>query len=330
MKPIIAITVGDFNGIGPEIALKATCNPSVKKICTPVLIGPFAIFTYIAKQLKVKTKIAKTTLPLINKKEISVIDVGDGIPADIQYGMPSKSAGRSAGAAIELAVELCSQKKIDAIVTAPASKETLNLAGYNFPGQTEMIALFSRSQRVAMILVSDKMRVGLVTIHTSIKNVADQISKDKIIEKLSIVNESLKMDFKIKKPRIAVLALNPHSGEHGLIGNEEEQIIKPAITDVINKDVYAEGPFSPDSFFGMHYYKKFDAIIAMYHDQGLIPFKMKSFGKGVNYSAGLNIIRTSPDHGTAFDIAGKNKADISSIIEAIKLAVKISSNRKNR
>jgi 4-hydroxythreonine-4-phosphate dehydrogenase len=190
-----------------------------------------------------------------------------------------------------------------------------------------MIALLSRSQRVAMILISDRMRVGLVTIHTGIKNIAAQISKEKIIEKISIIDESLRIDFKLKKPRIAVLSLNPHAGENGLIGTEENDIIIPAISESKRNMILAEGPFSADAFFGKHAYKGFDAIVAMYHDQGLIPLKMHSFGKGVNFSAGLKIIRTSPDHGTAYDIAGKNKADLSSMLEAIKLSLNISKNR---
>ena len=327
MKPLIAITIGDFNGVGPEVALKAVTQPSVKKICSPLLIGPLAVFEHTARQLKLNLKLAKTSLPLLQHSIIPVVDVADGIGADIQYGIPTKISGRSAGVAIEHAVELCLQGKVAAMVTAPVSKEALNFAGYTFPGQTEMIALLSHSQRVVMILVSESMRVGLVTIHTGLKNVAAQISKQKVIEKISIMDESLKRDFRLKKPRLAVLALNPHSGEGGLIGVEENEIITPAIVESQSAGIVAEGPFSADAFFGKHAYKKFDAIVAMYHDQGLIPLKMSSFGKGVNFSAGLKIIRTSPDHGTAYDIAGKNKADLSSMIEAIKLAVRISKNR---
>jgi 4-hydroxythreonine-4-phosphate dehydrogenase len=213
------------------------------------------------------------------------------------------------------------------MVTAPVSKDALNNAGYNFPGQTEMIALLSHSQRVAMFLISKSMRIGLVTIHTGLKNIAAQISKEKIIEKASIINDSLKIDFRVKKPRLAVLALNPHSGENGLIGPEENETITPAIKESQTAGILAEGPFSADAFFGKHEYKRFDAVIAMYHDQGLIPLKMSSFGEGVNFTAGLKIIRTSPDHGTAYDIAGKNKANLSSMLAAIKLAIQISKNR---
>jgi 4-hydroxythreonine-4-phosphate dehydrogenase len=331
LKPVVAITAGDFNGIGPELALKAAIHPSVRKMCSPLLVGPIGVFEFTARRCRLKLKFEKSTLVSLGRSSsntIQVIDVGDGIGADVQFGIPTKLSGRSAGAAIERAAELCNQAKVSAMVTAPVSKEALNLAGYSFPGQTEMIALLSRSQRVAMILISHSMRVGLVTIHTGIKNIAAQISKEKIVEKISIIDESLKIDFNLKKPRIAVLSLNPHAGENGLIGTEESDIIIPAISESKRNSILAEGPFSADAFFGKHAYKEFDAIVAMYHDQGLIPLKMHSFGKGVNFSAGLKIIRTSPDHGTAYDIAGKNKANLSSMLEAIKLSLSISKNRR--
>jgi 4-phospho-D-threonate 3-dehydrogenase / 4-phospho-D-erythronate 3-dehydrogenase len=329
LKPIIAITIGDFNGIGPELALKAAIHPIIKRLCEPILIGPFSVFEQAEKNCKLKVPLTQTTLVQLHRSGLSLIDVGDGIGADIQYGITTKTAGRTAGTAIERAVELCMQGKAAAMVTAPASKEALNLAGYNFPGQTEMVTLLSRSQNVVMMLVSDTMRVGLVTIHTALKDVATSISKEKIIEKITIIDTSLKKDFRLKKPRLAVLALNPHSGEKGLFGTEDDEIIAPAVADSLVSGILAEGPFSADAFFGTHAYKKFDAVVAMYHDQGLIPLKMSSFGKGVNFSAGLKIIRTSPDHGTAYNIAGKNKANLSSMIEAIKLAIHISKNRRD-
>jgi len=331
LKPIIAITIGDFNGVGPEIVLKSATDPSVIKNCIPLLIGPQSVFEYVAKQYKINLQFERATLATLQRSfsgSLPVMDVGDGIGADIQYGSPTKASGRSAGIALERAIELCMQHKVSAMVTAPVSKEALNSAGYNFPGQTEMIALLTISQRVAMMLLSDTMRVGLVTIHTGLKNVASQISKEKVVEKITIIHESLKRDFRLKKPTLAVLALNPHCGEHGLIGIEEDEIIIPALGESQAAGILVEGPFPADAFFGNQSYKKFDAVIAMYHDPGLIPFKMNSFGKGVNFSAGLPIIRTSPDHGTAYDIGGKNKAHISSMLEAIKLALTISKNRR--
>ncbi len=323
MKPIIAITIGDFNGIGPEVALKAAAHPIVRKISTPLLVGPLSVFEHVRSDLKLRMKLEKSSLPLIKSSITPVLDTGDGIWADVDYGKATKTAGRNAGVAIERAVEMCLKVHTNAMVTAPVSKEALNLAGYNFPGQTEMIALLSRSRRVAMMLVSDEMRVGLVTIHVGIKSVADNLTKEKVVEKISTVNDSLKKDFRIKRPHIAILALNPHAGEKGLMGHEDDELVAPAVDEVKSKGIDANGPFSADAFFGKQAHKDYDAIVAMYHDQGLIPLKMSSFGKGVNFSAGLNIIRTSPDHGTAYDIAGKGKASISSMVEAIKLAVSI-------
>jgi 4-hydroxythreonine-4-phosphate dehydrogenase len=328
LKPLIAITIGDFNGIGPELALKAAMHPAVIKICTPILIGPLSVFEETAKHCKLKITLVSSTLLHIHRNSLPVIDCGDGIGADIQYGITSKTAGRTAGVALERSVEFCLQKKVAAIVTSPVSKEALNLAGYHFPGQTEMIALLSKSQKVAMMLVSESIRVGLVTIHTALKLVAENISQAKIVEKISIIHESLEKDFRLKKPRLAVLALNPHAGENGLIGSEENDIIIPAIAEAAAAGILADGPFSADAFLGTHAYKKFDAIVAMYHDQGLIPMKMISMENGVNFSAGLKIIRTSPDHGTAYNIAGKNKANLTSMIEAIKLAIQISHYRQ--
>ncbi len=328
MKPIVAITIGDFNGIGPEIALKAAAHPGIRKLCTPLLIGPLNVFEHVREDLKLKVKLEKSSLPVLKGNVTPVLDIGDGIWADVQPGKVTKTAGKNAGTAIERAVELCVKVQADAMVTAPVSKEAINQAGYNFPGQTEMVALLSRSQKVAMMLVSDSMRVGLVTIHVGIKTIADLLTKEKVIEKVSTINESLKKDFRVKKPRIAVLALNPHAGERGLMGNEDEEIVRPAVAEAKSNGVNAEGPFPADAFFGKQTHKGYDAIVAMYHDQGLIPLKMSSFGKGVNFSAGLNIIRTSPDHGTAFDIAGTGTANPSSMIEAIKLAVSIAKNRQ--
>lgn len=330
MKPRIGITIGDFNGVGPEVALKAVRQPAVKKICFPFLIGPYQIFEEVANSYRIPVKLERTTLHAIPKGAIPVLDVGDGIPADIQYGTPTKASGKSAGVAIERAVEETLHGKLDAIVTAPASKEALHMAGYNFPGQTEMIALLSGSKRVLMVLGNSAMKVGLVTIHTPIRDVSQQITKEKIVDKILILSQSLRIDFKISTPSIGVLALNPHAGEHGILGMEEETIILPALEEARRQGFNVEGPFSPDAFFGLHAYKKYDAILAMYHDQGLIPMKMLDFERGVNFSAGLSIVRTSPDHGTAYDIAGKNKASVASMIEAIRWAATIALNRKKQ
>ena len=326
MKPLIAVTLGDFNGIGPEIALRAAGNATTRRLCTPLLVGPFNIFEHVRDRLKIRVKLQRAVFPWKENTSIPILDVGDGLWADIHYGKVAKSAGKSAGVAIEKAVELCTVGKAVAMVTAPVSKEAMQLAGYSFPGQTEMIALLSRSSKVAMMLVSTKMRVGLVTIHTPLRTVAESLSKDKIVDKTKIIAEALKKNFQIKNPRIAVLSLNPHSGENGILGSEEQDLIIPAIEEIRSAGINADGPLSSDAFFGTQAYQSYDAILAMYHDQGLIPVKMSSFGTTVNFSAGLNIIRTSPGHGTAFDIAGSGSADISSMLEAIKYAARFAKN----
>jgi 4-hydroxythreonine-4-phosphate dehydrogenase len=326
VKPIIAITIGDFNGIGPEVALKAAANPSIRRICRPLLVGPFNVFQHTQRALKIRVVLEKAMLPLLKQKGIPVLDVGDGVWADVQFGKITKAAGKNAGIAIERAVELCLKNHAHAMVTGPLSKEALHLAGYNFPGQTEMITLLSRSERVAMMLVSTPLRVGLVTIHTALRDVSSAITKEKIVEKGEIVHTTLVKHFHVARPRLAVLALNPHAGEGGHIGDEEQTTIRPAIEQLKSLSIAADGPFPADAFFGMRSHKYFDAVLAMYHDQGLIPLKIHSMGKAVNLSAGLNIIRTSPDHGTAYDIAGKGKANISSMLEAIRLAVRFTKN----
>jgi 4-hydroxythreonine-4-phosphate dehydrogenase len=328
VKPLIAVTIGDFNGIGPEVALKAIQSPAVRRACIPVLVGPLAVIEDATRRFKITATFEKTTLSVVPRRSIPVIDVGDAIAADVVHGAPTKSSGRNAGVSLERAVEACVQRRVAAIVTAPVSKEGLAMAGYGFPGQTEMVALLSGSQRVVMFLLSPHMRIGLVTVHSALATVAPLLTTEKIQEKITIVHESLKTDFRITKPRIAVLGLNPHAGENGLIGREEAEIITPALVAIRALGINAEGPFAADGFFGTHAYRSYDAVVAMYHDQGLIPLKMLGFDAGVNFSAGLSVVRTSPDHGTAYEIAGKNKAKSGSMVEAIMTAVRIAHNRQ--
>lgn len=327
MKPVIAITIGDINGIGPELALKAAAHKSVQAKCTPLLVGPLSVFEHVRSDLRLKIRLQKAAAMLPKGPVVAVEDVGDGIWADVEYGKPTRASGKAAGSAIEAAVTLCLSGRAHAMVTAPASKEALHLAGYGFPGQTEMIAMLSRSGRVAMVLVSNVMRVGLVTIHVPVRGIAEKITIDKVVEKLQILDESLRKDFRVKKPRIAVLGLNPHAGENGIIGTEERDVIIPSLERARTSGIGAEGPFPADGFFGDKRHAAFDAVLAMYHDQGLIPLKLSSFGRAVNMSAGLPLVRTSPDHGTAYDIAGTGKARIDSMLEAVKLAIDIARNR---
>jgi 4-hydroxythreonine-4-phosphate dehydrogenase len=330
MKPTIVITMGDFNGIGPEVALKSILSPAIQRQCNPILIGSMDIFAHYAEsmRLNIVLKEIEQVPKLFREKVIPVIDIKKFHKPIIKAGTLSKTAGEFAGISIEKAADLCLKKTIDGIVTAPVSKASLHLSGFNYPGQTEMLVDLFSAPDATMMLVAKTFRVGLATIHTPINGISKQLSSSLIARKLQTIHLSLKKDFAIRSPKIAVLGLNPHAGEQGNIGHEEKKFIEPAIRSAKRKGIQAEGPFSADGFFGTHYYKQFDAVFAMYHDQGLIPLKMQGFNIGVNYSAGLPFVRTSPDHGTAFDIAGKNIADPTSMIEAIKLAVKIINNRK--
>lgn len=330
MKPRIALTIGDFNGIGPEVILKNIATASTQKSIQPLLVGSFGIFEHYAKRYKI-TKVLRAVASASEKvpvNAIPVLDVYHGDAKNLQIGKPAPDAGICAGTAIERSVRLCLDGEVDAMVTGPVSKESLHIAGYNFPGQTEMLAMLSRSDRVTMMLIAKELRVGLATIHIPVRKIAENIFLERIVEKLETINASLLNDFRVKAPKIAVLGLNPHAGEHGAIGLEEIEIIEPAIEKARQKGVNATGPFPADGFFASRAHEKFDAVLAMYHDQGLIPLKMTGFNEGVNFSAGLRIIRTSPDHGTAFDIAGKGIADPRSMGAAIQLAKTIALNRK--
>jgi 4-hydroxythreonine-4-phosphate dehydrogenase len=330
MKPIIGITIGDFNGIGPEVALKSIMAPAVKKKIQPVLIGSFELFRHYASLLKIDIELAAvdSLKTKVQNGAVPVLTVHTVTTKHLQIGKNAPDAGVCAGMAIERAIKLCLDNEIDAMVTAPVSKEALHYAGYNFPGQTEMLAMLTRSDRVTMMLLSKTMRVALATVHIPIKKVSESLFIERLVEKLDTVSTSLRRDLGISNPSIAVLGLNPHAGENGAIGTEEIEVIIPAIKKAVEKGVHAFGPFPADGFFASKAYTQYDAILAMYHDQGLIPLKMSGFDEGVNFSAGLKIIRTSPDHGTAFDIAGKNIANPGSMISAIELATTIIEQRK--
>ncbi|MDI6766189.1 MAG: 4-hydroxythreonine-4-phosphate dehydrogenase PdxA [Bacteroidota bacterium] len=339
MKPIIAITMGDFNGIGPEVTLKSILSPKIRNLCLPLLIGSIDVYDYYAQRLKMKIHLKEIDkIPSIfSTKHIPVFHIRKFQKPIIKPEKISKEAGEFGREAIEIAADLCKQEIVDGMVTAPVSKESMHLAGFRYPGQTEMLAKLCNTSNVVMMLIAKDLRVGLATIHLPLKKVAKEISQKNLIQKLSIIHQSLQRDFNIRnldessrRPRIAVLGLNPHAGENGNIGNEENIIIVPAIQSMKRRGIITDGPFAADGFMGTHAYKKYDAIFAMYHDQGLIPLKMLGFDIGVNYTAGLPIVRTSPDHGTAFEIAGKGIANPSSMIEAIKLAVQIIHNRRKK
>lgn len=331
-KPIVLITMGDYNGIGPEVALKAVTSPYIRNLCKPILVGSLDVFEFYAGLARMKIRFREVDDVQEFQKPsdgtISVVHLRRFEQPRITPGKLSAEAGNWAGQAIVVCGRLSLKKNAEAIVTAPASKEALNLGGYLYPGQTEMFGALCRSRSYAMMLIAGKFRVGLATIHVPLRRVAQIINKQIIVEKLRVMYTSLRCDFHLHSPRIAVLGLNPHAGENGMIGSEEHHSIVPSLQTLRRKNMRIDGPFPADGFFGTHAYRSYDAVLAMYHDQGLIPLKMVGFKKGVNFTAGLPIVRTSPDHGTAYDIAGKKNADPSSMIEAIKLAVVIANNRK--
>lgn len=315
-QPKILLTLGDPAGIGPEIILKIFSRKSITSKFELTIIGKKSVLDFYAGKLK---------LPKIPSNKI--IEINSAVV--FKPGETNKSCGKIAGLSIKKAVELCLKKKFDAMVTLPISKYSLNLAGYKFDGHTEMLGKLTKCIPL-MILFSDKLIVSLVTGHNSLNNTVKKISQNKIIDKVILTNNILVKDFNIKSPSLAVLALNPHSGDGGVLGNEEIRIITPAIAKLKTAGFRIEGPFAADGFFGNKSYKKFDTTIAMYHDQGLIPFKMMAYETGVNYTGNISITRTSPDHGTAFDIAGKGIANINSTLNAIKLAAKIAENKTKK
>lgn len=323
-RPVIAITIGDINGIGPEIILKALSQEKLRTQCRPIILGPRTVLIQQLKFLQLDFEIKEAFKALDSSRsekvfEVLNIDLEENVI--LEPGKISATSGRIAGRALEVAIEMALNKKVDAIITAPISKTVFNLAGYNYPGHTEFLAEKTQTKDFVMVLLSDNFRVGLVTTHCPILDVPRLLSKDKILKKLQILNDELINRFDIYKPKIAVTALNPHGGEGGIFGNEEQEFIIPAINKAKGLGIDVEGPFPADSLFARIEHHNYDAYLAMYHDQGLIPLKMKSFGKAVNYTAGLPIIRSSPDHGTAFDIAGHGVADPGSMEEAIKFVV---------
>ncbi|SMO68623.1 4-hydroxythreonine-4-phosphate dehydrogenase PdxA [Fodinibius sediminis] len=329
MAQHIVISSGDINGIGPEIILKALKTDRLNDHTATILSAP-EVIEYYCSLLDIN--LAWHQIPAIDEARpgrVNVLDCYDeNEPVSITPGVLSKQAGGYAMKAVECGLELCKRGAADAMVTAPISKEAVNRAGYHIPGHTEFLAENTGTKDFLMMLVNDGLRVGLATIHIPISAVPEALNKRIIERRVKLMHQSLHVDFGIAVPRIAVLGLNPHAGDGGIIGNEERDIISPALESLKKAGITASGPYPADGFFGNKKYDNFDGILAMYHDQGLIPFKTLSFGAGVNFTAGLPIIRTSPDHGTAFDIAGKGQADASSFKQALSLAIALSVNRK--
>lgn len=324
-KVKLGITIGDINGIGPEVIIKALNNDMLLNECVPIIYGSSKVMGYHKNIVKDPNfhfsnvnrtdRAASGKISLINCWQDSVT---------INLGEATEDSGKSAYIALDRAVDDLNKGFIDALVTAPINKHAMKMANFPHIGHTEYVADQSKMLgKELMMLISDQLKVAVLSSHIPVKDAAQRVTKDRIKECITVLNTSLAQDFGKEKPTIAVLGLNPHAGESGEIGSEEVEIIKPAILELKKKGVLVSGPYSADGFFGNSTYKKFDAVLAMYHDQGLIPFKTLSFGSGVNFTSGLPVIRTSPDHGTGYDIAGQNVADPSSMRQAIYAAIDI-------
>ncbi|MCF8237974.1 MAG: 4-hydroxythreonine-4-phosphate dehydrogenase PdxA [Saprospiraceae bacterium] len=322
--PKIGISIGDVNGIGLEVIIKTLSEQKILNYCTPVIYGSTKVVSYhknivAGHQLHVQTAgtAAEAQPGKINLVQTWLDDV------DISLGTATEESGKFAYLSLEAAVNDLKSGDIQGLVTAPIHKHAMELANFTDIGHTEYLGRRFEGSDPLMIMVSDTLRVGLVTGHVPVGSVTSLLNKDRVIKKIEAMNRSLKVDFGIERPVIAVLGLNPHAGDDGLIGTEDEQIITPAIMECKKMGIMAMGPLPADGFFGSRTYQKVDGILAMYHDQGLIPFKALSFGTGVNFTAGLPVVRTSPDHGVAFDIAGKSEADPGSFRHALFLALDV-------
>lgn len=317
-KPVIGITSGDLNGIGIELIIKTFSDNRVLEQCTPVIFASNKVINFYRKSVPDAHFNYQHVKDLnsLNAKQVNIFNCWEE-EVNITPGQLNEIGGKYAVKSLVTATRALKEKQIDGLVTAPLHKKNIQSSDFNFTGHTPFLKSFFEVKDVAMMLCADDFRVALLTEHVPVSDIQKHITKEAIISKLQIINSSLQKDFGIDKPRIAVLGLNPHAGDEGLVGNEEESIIKPAIKEAKNNNILAVGPYSADAFFARRSFEKFDAVLAMYHDQGLIPFKSLATDEGVNFTAGLPAVRTSPDHGVAFDIAGKNKADNSSFLKAI-------------
>lgn len=327
----VGISVGDLNGIGLEVIIKSLQNNRMLDYFTPIVYGNTKNASFHRKAININDFSFNVINDpsQANPKKANMINVWQE-DVKIVLGADNEIGGKYAFLSLERAVEDLTQDKIDVLVTAPINKHNIQQEGFKFPGHTEYLQSKVNAEDVLMFMISDELRVGTVTGHIALKDVSAHISEEIILKKLRLMNESLKNDFWIQKPKIAVLGLNPHAGDNGLIGVEDEAIIKPAIEKANAEEILAFGPYPADGFFASESFKKFDAVLAMYHDQGLIPFKYIANRRGVNFTAGLPIVRTSPDHGTGYSIAGKNVASHESFLEAIFLAVRIFKNRREQ
>lgn len=327
-KPKIGITLGDINGIGPEVVIKALQDTRMVNLCTPIIYGSTKVLSFYRKALNIndfnysQVKDDRGFHP----RRINVINCWQEM-MNIEVGSETAEGGTSAFLALEKATDDLKSGEIDALVTAPINKNNIQREDFKFPGHTEYLAHKFEVKDSLMMMVSGSMRVGVATGHIPLKDVATALNKEMLLSKLKLMIQSLRNDFNINKPKIAILGLNPHAGEEGLLGNEENQLIIPLIHEMKEKGHLIFGPYPSDGFFGLGTFQKYDGVMAMYHDQGLAPFKALAFESGVNYTAGLPRVRTSPDHGTAYNIAGKDQANESSMREAIYLALDVLKSR---
>lgn len=323
----LGISIGDLNGIGCEVALKTFEDQRMMDFCTPIIFASNKTISFQKNELGININyngIQNASKALDGK--VNVVNVWKEVPK-IQFGEATEEAGKYAIESLKAAVAALQNDEIDVLVTAPINKNNIQAEDFNFPGHTDFLAQELEGESL-MFMVTEDLKIGLLTDHVAVKDAPAAINAILIRTKVRTIEKSLMMDFGIRRPKIAMLGINPHSGDNGVIGKEDDEILKPVIKEMSDAGHLVYGPYSADSFFGSDAYKNFDAILAAYHDQGLIPFKTLSFGKGVNFTAGLSKVRTSPDHGTAYEIAGKNKADHSSFKEAVFMAIKIFRNRR--
>jgi len=324
---IVGISIGDLNGIGGEIVLKTFEDPRILEFCTPVIFASVKTISFLKNHFKLDVNFnGINNINQITHKKINVFNVWND-RVNIEFGQEDPKIGEFAIKSLEAATKCLKNEDIDVLVTAPLNKHNIQSETFKFPGHTDYLAKELEGKSL-MFMVTDSLRVGLLTDHVPVKDIAAHITPELIRDKIETVYDSLKKDFQISKPKIAVLGINPHTGDNGVIGVEDDTVLRPTLKSIKDEGKLVYGPYAADSFFGSNNQKNFDAIIASYHDQGLIPFKTLSFGQGVNYTAGLNRVRTSPDHGTAYEIAGKGKADNSSFKEAVFCAINIFKNRQ--
>ncbi|MDR1668041.1 MAG: 4-hydroxythreonine-4-phosphate dehydrogenase PdxA [Bacteroidales bacterium] len=325
----IGITHGDINGIGCEVILKTLNDTRIFELCTPILYSSPKVVAYFRKALSL-TSLNTVTIPSAAEAQDEKINIvnclGDEIHVDI--GKSTEAGGQAAWASLQAIVKEMKDNLLDAMVTAPINKHNIQSQQFRFQGHTEYLQSEFGKEQILMLMVSDRLRIGMLTGHIPLAEVPKTVTQSRIVESLHLLNRTMPGDFNINRPRIAVLSLNPHAGDNGVIGNEEEKIIVPAIEQAKNEKILAFGPYPSDGFFGSDKYKKFDVVLAMYHDQGMTAFKTLCFENGVNYTAGLPVVRTSPAHGTAYDIAGKDIASTESFRQAIYLACDIAKNRQ--